>query len=104
MTARGIYLDLCESTYFYRVDDYKFYFSSRYYRGNFIKKLESFIKSEKIKFESKYNTVIINTNFFAFVLYSKIEKRGFRVEHTIDYGKNKKEEIVSMPFVVFNLL
>lgn len=103
ITAKGIYLDLEDSTYFYRYERYKFYFSSKFYRGNFIKKVENFIKSEKIKFETKYNTIVTDPIFFAFVLYSKIEKRGFRVEQ-IDYSKTSKEYITSMPFVEFKLI
>ena len=53
MTAKGIYLDLEESTYFYRFGNYKFYFSSKLYRGNFIKRVEQGIKREKDKFECK---------------------------------------------------
>jgi len=104
MTAKGIYLDLDESLYFYKVERYKFYFSSRLYRENFIKKYEAFIKQEKVKFEAKYNTVITDSNFFAFVLYSRIEKRGFRVE-VIDYSSKKTNEVItSMPFVELRML
>lgn len=103
MTAKGIYLDLDESLYFYKVERYKFYFSSRLYRENFIKKHEAFIKQEKVKFEAKYNTVITDSIFFAFVLYSRIEKRGFRVE-VIDYSKKTDEVITSMPFVELKML
>lgn len=99
MTAKGIYLDLSESTYFYKFDDYKFYFSSKFYRGNFIKRVEKEIKNEKVKFESKYNTIITNYTFFAFYIYAKIEKRGFRVEDT-----KTKELITQMPFVSFKLM
>lgn len=99
MTAKGIYLDLTESTYFYRVDEYKFYFSSKFYRGNFIKRYEQEMKKEKIKFESKYNTIITNSMFFAFYIYAKIEKRGFRVEDT-----RLKNTITQMPFVEFKLV
>lgn len=105
MTAKGIYLDLGDSTYFYKYEKYKFYFSSRVYREKFIKKVEGFIKQEKIKFEAKYNTIITDSIFFAFVLYSKIETRGFRVEE-IDYSNSKKsyQTIESIPFVELKLL
>jgi len=105
MTAKGIYLDLDESLYYYKYEKYKFYFSSRLYRENFIKKVENYVKSEKIKFEAKYNTIVTNSVFFAFVLYSKIEKRGFRVEE-IDYSNSKKifQKIESIPFVDLRLL
>lgn len=105
MTAKGIYLDLDESLYFYKYEKYKFYFSSRLYRENFIKKVENYVNYEKKKFEAKYNTIVTDSVFFAFVLYSKIEKRGFRVEE-IDYANSKKsyQTIEAIPFVELKLL
>ena len=81
ITAKGIYLDLNDSTYFYRVNNFKFYFSSRVYRQKFIDRLNDYVKSEKLKFEQKYNVTLQNSYFFLFMLYAKIEKRGFRVEN-----------------------
>ena len=99
MTAKGIYLDLEESTYFYRFGNYKFYFSSKLYRGNFIKRVEQGIKREKDKFECKYNVVVTNQIFFAFYIYATIEKRGFRV---IDIDTNN--EITKMPDVFLKVV
>lgn len=99
ITAKGVYLDLNDSTYFYKFDDYKFYFSSKFYRGNFIKRVEDEIKKEKIKFEAKYNTIITDSVFFAFYTYARIEKRGFRVEDL-----RNKNTITQMPFVSFKLV
>lgn len=105
MTAKGIYLYLGDSTYFYKYEKYKFYFSSKIYREKFLKKVETYCREEKLKFEAKYNTIVTNSVFFAFVLYSKIEKRGFRVEE-IDYSNSKKifQKIESIPFVDLRLL
>ena len=102
-TIRGIYLDLEDSTFFYRVYKYKFYFSSQFYRGNFIKKLEDFTKNEKLKLEMRYNTVVIDLTFFAFVLYNRIEKRGFRVEVYTDDNK-LQDTITSMPFLEIKIV
>lgn len=99
MTAKGIYLDLDESTYFYRYGNYKFYFSSKLYRGNFIKRVEQGIKKEKDKFEARYNVVVTNQIFYAFYVYATIEKRGFRV---VDY--TTKEELRQMPDVYLKIV
>lgn len=87
ITAKGIYLDLNDSTYFYRVNDYKFYFSSKFYREKFINKMNEFCKEENIRLENRLNTSISNSIFLLFVLYSKIEKRGFRIEAN-EKGRN----------------
>ena len=99
ITTRGIYLDINDSVYFYKVGRYKFYFSSRGYREKFIRKVENFMKEERAKFEIKYKTILTDNLFFAFVLYSRIEKRGFRVEAPEDKGK-----ITSLPFVGLKMI
>ena len=102
ITAKGIYLDLNDSTYFYRVNDYKFYFSSKFYREKFIKEMNSYCKEEKIKLENRLKTSISNSSFLLFVLYSKIEKRGFRIEAN-EKGKNLRTYNV-MPQVELKIL
>lgn len=80
VTARGIYYDLNETIYYYKVGSYKFYFSSKKYRDKFIKVHKDFEKQEELKFYQRYNIEIKDTNIFLFMLYSIIEKRGFLVE------------------------
>lgn len=78
-TSRGIYLNLEETTYSYRVKDFKFYFSSRFYRDKYIKLVGDYVNQERLKLQQKFNTEIISYDFLYFLLYSKIEKRGFLV-------------------------
>ena len=92
VTARGIYYDLNETIYYYRVGSYKFYFSSKKYRDKFIKIHEDFEKQEALKFYQRYNIEIKDTTIFSLMLYSIIEKRGFLVEKT-----DVKEKIYELP-------
>lgn len=82
-TAKGVYLDLTESNYSYKIEEFRFYFSSDFYRKNFIEKCEEFVKYEKIKFQNTYKVELANTYLFLFTLYRKIEKRGFYVYDTL---------------------
>ena len=80
VTARGIYYDLTETIYYYKVSSYKFYFSSKKYRDKFIKLHKDYIKQEVLKFYQRYNIQLVDGTIFLFLLYSIIEKRGFLVE------------------------
>lgn len=85
-----VYLNVIESDIFYRFQDFKFYFSSEATRSRFIKKSETFIKEEEIKFINKYDVSLEEASFdllFAFILYHKTEKRGFKVEQMIENHK-----------------
>ena len=80
LTVNGIFTDIYESTYNYKVDNMKFYFSSTVYRDKFTKRYENFWLEEQKKLELKYKTNIKCKALMLLELYSMIEKRGFRVE------------------------
>ena len=85
-----VYLNVNESDIFYRFQDFKFYFSSVATRERFIKKLQLYIEAETNKFINKYNVSVDEDSFnlmFAFILYHKTEKRGFKVEQFIESHK-----------------
>lgn len=95
-TARGIYLDINESDYYY---DYKigslslrFYFSSKVYCEKFKKRLPDYLLKKKIKFfgydenpvftMKLYSSRPVLENLFynwSIEFYKSIEKRGFKV-------------------------
>lgn len=80
ITQRGIYIDIEESTYFTLYNNYKFFFSSLFNKGRFDKNIEDYIKLEESKIKNKYQINKINLDlFFAIALYTKIEKRGFKI-------------------------
>lgn len=86
-TKKGIYLDLEDSDYKYRIGEYIFYFSSIVYRDKFIKQSNEFTKQEGIKFKIKYKLTLSDVNIFLFTLYGKIEKRGYKVARVNSRGK-----------------
>ena len=86
-TVKGIYLNLEDSDYKYRIGEYIFYFSSRMYRDKFIKQSEDYIKQEGIKFKLKYKLTLSDVKIFLFTLYGKIEKRGYRIAKVNSRGK-----------------
>jgi hypothetical protein len=82
-----VFLNVNDSDIFYRYQNFKFYFSSKATRERFIRKLEIYIKDETNKFINKYNCsidLITWYHMFAFILYNKTEKRGFKVEQYQD--------------------
>ena len=99
VTSRGIYYDLNETLYTYRLLDLKFYFSSKKYRDKFIKDSKDFCKLETFKFEQRYQTRLLNNDYFLILLYNKIEKRGFLVEVI-----SKKKKLYAIPSVKFDFL
>lgn len=93
-----VYLTCNESDIFYRFQNYKFYFSSIARRERFIQKLENYVKEESFKLINKYDINIDEESFnimFAFILYNKLEKRGFKVERNVD--SHKVKDILEMP-------
>lgn len=99
VTKRGIYYDLEETLYTYRIQDLKFYFSSKKYRDKFIKESSEFKKVETFKFENRYGTRLLRDEFFLILLYNKIEKRGFQIEVI-----SKKRKLYAMPSVKIDFL
>ena len=79
-TVKGIYYDLCESTYTDQQGGYKFYFSSQFYKDKFKENLQSYINQETLKVKIKHDLNVLLDDLLMLSYYKKIEKRGFRVE------------------------
>lgn len=93
-----VYLNTSDSDIFYHYQNYRFYFSSKATRERFIRKLFIYVEEETNKFINKYDVVVDRDSFntiFAFILYNKTEKRGFKVENFVDNKKIK--DIKEMP-------
>ena len=98
-TAKGICLNLNESEYYFKYKGLIFYFSSKFYKKKFLEEISSFIETETLKLQVKYN---ININFdilFMISLYKKIENRGFMV-----YDEENKKEITPSCGLIANIL
>lgn len=81
-SKRGVYSDIKESDYSYHFEGLTFYFSSRFYFNNFIKKIESECDSFNVNINMVYkNKFKLKMDKFALIrLYELIERRGFRIE------------------------
>lgn len=80
MTKGGVFLNLEESTYKTQKYGLIFYFSSMFYMEKFVKNVENYVKTEVLKFENRTNLIVDFKSLFAISYYTKIEKRGFKVE------------------------
>lgn len=94
-TYRGIELDIKQSDYRYSINNYTFYFSSEFYMNNFKNNIELFTEIEGAKIKNKYKVYIDLNNYLAFVLYKKIEKRGFYVINNITNEEVKELNFAS---------
>ena len=91
-----VYNDINESDYVVTYNDLKFYFSSQFYQKKFVDEYINFIKEESDKLRIKFRCNIDADYMILLLLYKKIEKRGFRVEH-----KNKR---LSDNYFVYTLI
>ncbi|MBQ2408784.1 MAG: hypothetical protein II309_05040 [Bacilli bacterium] len=92
-SIRGIYYNLYESEYKYKIDNFEFVFSSLFYLSLFKTNLESYLKYEQERLNNKLKKNIELKEVILIDHYKKIEKRGFLV-----YYKNK--ELKDYKFIV----
>ena len=97
-TIKGIYLDLTESDYTYKVGNFRFYFSSKFYRDKFINKVDDFLKMENLKFQNNYRLKLDDSDFLSYKLYTSIEKRGFYVYDILNKVYYKEAPLVKIKF------
>lgn len=102
-----IYLSVNDSDIYYRHLNFKFYFSSRAIRERFIKKIEDYSKNENLKLQYKFPNVTFDVlsfdKFFSLFLYSKLEKRGFKVEVLENLEKENKVKKVLTEIPIINI-
>ena len=79
MTRRGIYKNLIDSNYTYKVENIIFYFSSPVYLRKFVTKKEEFIFNINTSLSNRFGFSISNRMIGLIKLYSNIEKRGFLI-------------------------
>lgn len=78
-TIRGIYLDINESDYYFKIYDFTFYFSSKSYLEKFEKGYYDYIRYNTLKLSSELKVKIYASDILLINYYKSIEKRGFRV-------------------------
>ena len=80
MARSVIYKDLRHSNFSYESDNYKFFFSSMFNLKRFTEKINELNEKIQIDLKAKYRIDFEGFDFIGFVLYKKIEIRGFLVE------------------------
>ncbi len=83
-----IFYNIVESEYYFTFNDLKFYFSSIFYRDNFIKRFKEYLEKEQSILQNKYKMNIDFSIILLLKLYISIEKRGFYVFYK---GKELKQ-------------
>lgn len=87
-SKRGVYYDLKESEYRYKIDNFEFVFSSLFYLSLFKTNLNEYINYEQNKINTKLNNKIDIKEVILLNHYKRIEKRGFLVYYK---GKELKD-------------
>lgn len=87
-SKRGVYYDLKESEYRYKIDNFEFVFSSLFYLSLFKTNLNEYINYEQSKINTKLNNKIDIKEVILLNHYKRIEKRGFLVYYK---GKELKD-------------
>jgi hypothetical protein len=76
--SNKIYYNIDESVYNFETENFVYYFSSELYHSKF---MSNYLKNRtelSYKLTSRYNIDLQNNDYFDFILYSNIEKRGFK--------------------------
>ena len=85
-TMNKIYFDLTQSEFIYTYKDIEIRFSSQLKLNAFTKQVDSYVETEKLKLNYKYQANILFDYVFILNLYKNVEKRGF-------YAKYKGKEL-----------
>lgn len=86
ITKRGVYLNLKISPYKFVGEQFIFYFSSKFHLEIFNRKREANFKSINEKFFNRFKTNLQCFTLPDFILYEKVETRGYYVT---DQDKNE---------------
>ena len=77
--------DLNNSNFITKLDNWVYYFSSKFNQDRFLNGYYEFITSELNKLYARYHVKIDIHEYLTLVYYKKIEKRGFKV---LTYNEN----------------
>ena len=79
--ANIVCYELEDSPFFLRIDDFMFYFSSKFYMDKFKKEYPEYIKNETLKLNVRYKMIVYADEMLLLSYYKQIEKRGFKVKY-----------------------
>lgn len=73
--------ELEDSPFFLRIDDFMFYFSSKFYKDKFESGYKDYLRSETLKLNVRYKMIVYADEMLLLSFYKMIEKRGFKVKY-----------------------
>lgn len=76
-----VYYELDDSPFFLRLNNFMFYFSSKFYKDKFTDGYEEYIRNETLKLNLRYKMIVYADEMLLLSFYKKIEKRGFKVKY-----------------------
>ncbi len=79
--ANIVCYELEDSPFFLRMNDFMFYFSSKFYKDKFEKEYKEYIRSETLKLNVRYKMIVDADEMLLLSFYKMIEKRGFKVKY-----------------------
>lgn len=79
--ANIVCYELEDSPFFFRIDDFMFYFSSNFYLEKFKKEYPEYLRNETLKLNVKYKMIVYANEMLLLSYYKMIEKRGFKVKY-----------------------
>lgn len=87
--SNTVYYELDDSPFFLRLNNFMFYFSSKFYKDKFTDEYEEYIRNETLKLNLRYKMIVYADEMLLLSLYKKIEKRGFKVKYNgVDLEKD----------------
>lgn len=87
--TRIVCYSLEDSPFFLRVDDFMFYFTSKFYMDKFKKEYQDYIRDETLRLNVKYKMIVYANEMLLLSFYKMIEKRGFKVQYKgVDLDKD----------------
>ena len=94
--ANIVCYDLDDSPFFLELNEFAFYFSSKFYMDKFMRTYPDYLRTETLKLSVKYKMIVNADEMLLLSLYKMIEKRGFKVKY-------KGNILIKYYFIVCNL-
>ena len=79
--TRIVCYSLEDSPFFLRINDFMFYFTSKFYMDKFNKEYKDYIRDETLRLNVKYKMMGYADEMLLLSFYKIIEKRGFKVKY-----------------------
>lgn len=87
--TRIVCYSLEDSPFFLKVDDFMFYFTSKFYMDKFKREYQDYIRDETLRLNVKYKMIVYAHEMLLLSFYKMVEKRGFKVQYKgVDLDKD----------------